>query len=138
MKGLKNKSEINIAAAKYLHEKDYYAPSVHCSYYSCLQLIKYSLNSHFRLSEKEIEIKINKYKNTKKDGSHNFFISYLFKALKSTSIKESVDFNNKINLLKKHRVSADYSKNEILYNVSNSAITLSNEITTLLKKNLKL
>ncbi len=40
MDKLKNKSEFNICAAKLLIDKGYYAPSVHCAYYSCLQLVK--------------------------------------------------------------------------------------------------
>ena len=59
MIGLKNKSEINSDAAKLLHDKNYYAPSIHCSYYSCLQLMIYSLNSHFNFTEKYV--KYNKF-----------------------------------------------------------------------------
>ncbi len=137
MIGLKNKSEINIEAAKLLHDSDYYAPSVHCSYYSCLQLMKYSLNSHFKFTEDEIGSKINEYTRNNKDGSHNFFISFLFKEIKNNySKRESIDFNNKINTLKKIRTKADYGKDDILHNISNSAITLSNEITAIIKKHL--
>lgn len=139
MQGLKNKSEINKEAAKLLHEKDYYAPSVHCSYYSCLQLMKYCLNSHFKLTEKEINTKVSQYTINNKDGSHNFYISFLFKEIKTISTtRESINFNNKINALKKIRTTADYGKEEILYNISNKALTLSGDIIEMIKKHLKI
>ncbi len=138
MLGLKNKSEINKEAAKVLHEKDYYAPSVHCSYYSCLQLMKYCLNSHFKFSEKEINTKVNQYTTNNKDGSHNFYISFLFKEIKNISTtRESIDFNNKINALKKIRITADYSKEDILFEKSNKALILSGDIIEMIKKHLK-
>jgi hypothetical protein len=138
MIGLKNKSEINKDAAKLLQEKNYYAPSVHCSYYSCLQLMKYCLNSHFKLSEKEINSKVKQYMIKNKDGSHNFYINFLFKEIKNISTtRESNDFNNKINALKKIRTIADYSKEDILFHTSNKALTLSSDIIEMIKKHLK-
>ncbi|NOQ24641.1 MAG: hypothetical protein GQ564_04695 [Bacteroidales bacterium] len=139
MIGLKNKSEINCEAAKLLHEKNYYAPSIHCSYYCCLQLMKYSLNSHFKFNESEIGTKVNEYTRNNKDGSHNFFISFLFKEIKkNSSTRISIDFNNKINALKKFRTKADYDKDDIHFNVSEKALTLSNDIIFLIKKYFKI
>ncbi|MFP4023085.1 MAG: hypothetical protein ACLFVR_01065 [Thiohalospira sp.] len=139
MQGLKNKSEINKDAAKLLHEKDYFAPSVHCSYYSCLQLMKYCLNSHFKLTEKEINSKVSRYTRNNKDGSHNFFISFLFNEIKTISnLRESNNFYKKIIILKKIRTTADYGKEEILYNKSNEALTLSSDIIEMIKKHLRL
>jgi uncharacterized protein (UPF0332 family) len=40
MEKLKNKSEFNLEAADLLIKSGLYAPSVHCSYFSCFQLVK--------------------------------------------------------------------------------------------------
>lgn len=139
MIGLKNKSEINSDAAKLLHDKNYYAPSIHCSYYSCLQLMIYSLNSHFNFTEDEISSKVNEYTRSYKDGSHNFYISFLLKEIKkNSSVRVSLDFNNKINTLKKFRTKADYKKDDIHHDTSNIALSLSGDIITLIKKYFKI
>lgn len=63
----------------------------------------------------------------------------MFKEIETvSSVRESNDFNNKINALKKIRTTADYGKEEILHNVSNKVLSLSSDIIALIKKHLKL
>ena len=46
---LKEKSNINLEAAGQLIKLNLYAPSIHCSYYSCYQLLRYAVKEFFGL-----------------------------------------------------------------------------------------
>lgn len=54
MSKLKAKAEFNIDAAQLLIDKSLYAPSVHCSYYSCFQLMKYTMKEIFGITYDEL------------------------------------------------------------------------------------
>ena len=54
MTKLKQKSEFNFDAAKVLIDTNLYAPSVHCSYYSCFQLMKFALKDFCGINYDEL------------------------------------------------------------------------------------
>ncbi|MDY0280344.1 MAG: hypothetical protein RBR35_07270 [Salinivirgaceae bacterium] len=56
MSYLRQKSEFNLDAAKLLQSNSLFAPSVHCSYYSCLQLLKATIIEFFGVSYEELDI----------------------------------------------------------------------------------
>jgi hypothetical protein len=54
MSKLKEKSEFNFDAARLLIDKYLFAPSIHCSYYSCFQLMKFTMKNYFNISYDEL------------------------------------------------------------------------------------
>ena len=47
MSKLRQESDFNIDAASALLKQNLFAPSVHCSYYSCFQFLKYTIKEFF-------------------------------------------------------------------------------------------
>ncbi len=70
MSFLSNKSEFNLEAAKILIENNLYAPSVHCSYYSVFQKLKYKYISKKNLSYDDLNQNIGS--NTK--STHTYIV----------------------------------------------------------------
>ena len=135
MSKIKAKSEFNLLAAKVLiDEHDYYAPSVHCSYYGCFQFIKYKLNQlgqTYDIVSQTIEA-------DKTLHSHTYPINLLLQELSAKGVNrhDVREVKEKINDLKYFRVVADYHDKEISFQDSNKALTLSNEIISIINKKL--
>ncbi len=118
MSTLKEKSEINLQAALKLTENEPVClVSVHCSYYSCYQLLTYFIEKTHSISPENCKKKYNDYlgdsvalKN--KLGSHEFWINEFFKDYKQ---KKAMDANivlKNLSILKKARLDADYKDTE--------------------------
>lgn len=142
------KSKINLAAAQLLQDKTYFAPSVHCAFYSCLQFLMYLAKETFKITDSEIAAK------TIGGGTHKFLIDLTFNELNRAKRSKSdntlslryqfdktkltastiTDFNSKIVKLKMHRVDSDYKDKEIRFDDSREAICLSQEIVKDLKQ----
>lgn len=129
MSNLKNKSEINFDAAELLHKQSLYPSVIHCSYYSCIQLMKHIWLYKMNKTEQDLEI-ITK---SSTEGSHEVLINQTGGFMKSKSI-DFRTFNNLIGQLKKLRVNADYKDIQIDSSVSNNSITLSKNSLLILKK----
>lgn len=130
MSHLKNKSEINFAAAELLHKQNFYPSVVHCSYYSCIQLMKHIWLHKMNNTEDELS-HLNR---NSVDTSHQVLINQIGSFLKSKNAVAFRDFNNTIGQLKKIRNDADYKDIQIDYNTSNSSISLSKESLNALNK----
>lgn len=129
MPELLRKSKANISAANLLIEHGIYAPSVHCSYYACLQKLKNLIASAYDLSYRDLETErktINKSR-IEKIGSHEFLIDLKLMALIK---REEADHRivNKINELKLFRRKSDYDPIVILKDQSEKMLDLSTEI----------
>ncbi len=130
---LENKSGINQSAAELLSDKGFYAPSVHCSYYSCIQLMKHLLLCCYKKSEQTIFQEV-------KDGTdhnfHNYIINFFVREIshKSRNKNDSSTFRNKINSLKALRNKADYEAKDVDSPSCRAAITTSVEIIDMLRK----
>ncbi len=125
MSKLKQKSDFNIDAASALLEQSLFAPSVHCSYYSCFQLLKYTIKDFFGIDYETQAVNIS----TSKQKTHQYVVNYITNELKSlTSVIESRDFKRKINDLKQFRVESDYENIEISFDKGNEAFNKANEI----------
>lgn len=110
MSKLREKSTFNLDAANHLIKQDLYAPSVHCSYYSCFQLLKYTINDFFgegyEVQSKNIA--------SGKSSSHQYVINYVSRELKKlTGVTESQGFKRKIKDLRQFRIDSDYENTEI-------------------------
>jgi hypothetical protein len=130
---LKQNSLINQSAADVLIKKQYYVSSVHCSYYSCFQLILFILESYHNITWDNI----NTEKQTSNNGSHEIAIKkikndliYNFK-IDSINFK---DFNDNIHKLKKLRTDSDYKGINVDMAYSNTAFNISKSLTTFLNK----
>ena len=123
------KSEFNKMAADILFKENLYAPSIHCSYYGCFQLIKYILNKYFGIAYDDI--------GTDVASSHvylqNKFIEEI-KKIKLYSTLEIAELHRKIKELKGLRILADYKNEEIKQNTAEQALDYSRDIRALLIK----
>ena len=136
MSKLRQKSTFNIDAAGILLTKNLYAPSVHCSYYSCFQLLKYTINNFFGIDYETLKGDIANTKPHK--GTHQYVINFIYTELYSlTSFRESRIFKRKINDLKQFRTESDYEEKEVLLDKGNKAYELAKEIRTYVIKNFK-
>jgi len=139
---LKEKSKLSIAAAELLQDQEYYPSSVHCSYFSCFQLLKFSLSDFFGLSEADFSAIEREAKQKAKDlgrewreGSHQFLINYVIKEIeKNYNSDISGDISDRINLLKKYRVESDYMAIPIDINKSKKAYYMAKQIHEDLKE----
>lgn len=132
MSKLRQKSDFNIEAANVLLEQNLFAPSIHCSYYSCFQLLKYTLNDFFGIDyeTQAVNISISKQK------THQYVINYITNELKSlTGVIESRDFKRKIKDLKQFRAESDYENIEVDIDKGNDALSRAKEIRSYIIKN---
>lgn len=107
---LKQKSEDNLKAALILHDSRLCNSSVHCSYYSCLQMMKHYLCNVSNISYDEqadccgLDM-----------GTHKFIYNYFLKILFKKKIVHTdfVTFNTNFTTLKLKREKADYTNKMI-------------------------
>nr|MDA3854277.1 hypothetical protein [Bacteroidales bacterium] len=71
MSKLKEKSNFNLDAAELLIVRNLYAPSVHCSYYSCFQQLKYIVKDFCGKDYETQNVEIAQ----SPQGSHDYVIS---------------------------------------------------------------
>lgn len=134
MSNLRQKSDFNIEAAKVLLKQDQtlFAPSVHCSYYSCFQLLKYTIKDFFEVDYDTQALNIS----TTQQKTHQYVINYIANKLKSlSSVVDSRDFKRKINDLKQFRVDSDYENIQVNSDKGNEALNKANEIRSYIIKN---
>ena len=68
---LKSKSDINLMAAELLHKNSLYTSVVHCSYYSCFQLMKHLWLEKMGKTEEDLKTA----NNNTNEGSHEVLIN---------------------------------------------------------------
>lgn len=98
MSGMRQKCDTNIELAQELINKKYYTNSVHCSYYGCLQYIKYILDDK--------NVCPYRIQNENRKDSHEFILSKLINAIKNHKTLRNVRTN--FESLKDKRKRADY------------------------------
>ena len=126
MRILLDKSQSNIEAAELLHDEEFYAPSVHCSYYSCIQLMRHVIFNKFGEDEMEFDGR----PEVQSNGSHNFLISYLRDKIDNPVNGRS--FSENIRRLKNHRINADYKQMNVLKGDSTTSLSLAKATRTIL------
>src|ERR1035437_993426 len=125
MSKLLEKSRFNLDAAEVLIRERLYAPSVHCSYYSCFQRIKSIFPIYFDLTFSQIDVIVR----TGKANEHAYLIRYISEQiLKNIGLMEYAEFKRKIGDLKEFRVSSDYKEIEITSDLSNKALKIAKAI----------
>lgn len=129
MSKLLQKSEFNFVSAQLLVKNCYYAPSIHCYYYSCHQKLLHVL--YYVLQKTEMDLTA--LQRSTNSGSHEVAISEVYKSFGSNKSEARI-FNTNIGQLKKLRVDSDYKDIEVHSNVSNNAESLVVEINRIIKK----
>lgn len=123
---LKAKSDTSIIASEHLNAGGFYDCSVHCAYYSCVQLAKHILI--YKLNKKEETEDQNK-------SIHTYIINTIQKELKNRQeILTATDFYQNMTQLKLMRITADYKEIKIEVALAIDAIARSKFIIKLLNK----
>lgn len=132
MSKLKEKSNFNIDAAKALLKQESYAPSVHCSYYSCFQLLKYTIKAHCGVNYETQAVN----RSIVKQKSHQYVINYITNELKKyEGFSKSQEFKRKIKDLKQFREESDYEDIEINCEKGNNAYNRAKDMRIYIIKN---
>ena len=125
MSKLREKSEFNLSAAETLLKETLYAPSVHCSYYSCFQLLKYTIKE---FSGEDYDTQAANISATQQK-THQYVINYICNELiRFEGIEGSRKFKHKIKDLKQYRVESDYEDVEVSLDKGEQALRLAQEI----------
>ena len=140
-KYLRNKGVTNLDAATILKERPnhHHCSSIHCSYYSCFQIIKYIVLTDLGLTE--IDIIQNREKESLINGSktkkseHEYLISFVHRNIISLNhLTEAQTFNENISKLKSLRNVSDYENKLIEKDKSDVALSYAESIHKVLKK----
>ncbi len=127
---LKKKAEHNYIAAEKLINEHLHSSSVHCSYYSCLQLMKHIVQDFCGISYENQDIEI---RNTR-SASHEYLKVKIESEIARVDISKKRWFKNTFGDLKQFRVEADYHDIEVNSDKSKGAFQIAGEIRTYLKK----
>ncbi len=131
----KDKSDFNIKSAELLLKNQYFAPSVHCSYYGCIQYMLYILFDKQKKSENEFE----EERRRRGTGTHAYAISLikdqLFKERYSSDAYKT--FQKLIPELKEIREKSDYKAVVIEHGMGFEAFGKAESITRLLTTAIK-
>ena len=133
MSNLINKSEINKSAADLLQKNSFYPAVVHCSYYSCIQLMKHILLFTLNKTENELQTEAR----NQSSGSHEVIINNIMIHLRSNN-KDWKTFSSNINQLKRLRVTSDYENIQIDSKIGSDSINFADLVLKLLKNNVKI
>lgn len=127
---LKHKSLMLAKLAQELINHSWYTQSVHCSYYSALQMMKYTLACYndetMRISLEDQEIQ------SRGASSHQYLEGKILERMSKPS--EKVSFKEKIKFLKNERVAADYTDRNFESEEAIDCIDTSKAIKGLLDK----
>lgn len=135
MSKLKEKSEFNFASAQLLIDNYLYAPSVHCSYYSCFQLMKFTMNNFFDIGYDKLNTRISV---STLGGTHSYVIHFFNNAVKKKNgYFDYRDFSRKLKDLKEFRESSDYDDVEITIDKSQKAKEYATDIRQYIQRNFK-
>ena len=130
---LKDKSRFNREAAELCLKNNLYSPSIHCSYYSCIQYLLYILFEKLKLTEEEFTRK----RSLLKIGTHSSAIKLIGLDLVDKEKLDYTSFQRLILKLKMLREKSDYKNVKINQDEGWTAINYSDSIKNILAKNYK-
>lgn len=131
MSKLKEKSLFNIAAAELLISNNLYCSSVHCSYYSCFQLMKFAIKDFFGINYDTLRDQVAQSPR----NTHRYIIDYIEGEIsKNIGLKEARQFKHKIKDLKAFREESDYENIEITIDQGRKAYSIANELRSFLSQ----
>lgn len=130
------KAEFNNSSADLLYNSSYYAPSVHCAYYSCFQLLKYLIKEKLKIDYKRQEIEIGA---DNRINSHSYVQKKIFDELQLRE-KNTLKFREirtKLKDLQELRINSDYKNVQIDEALSRKAIQYSKELRNYFKEKIQ-
>ncbi len=133
MSNWKIKSEQNQKSAKMLIGSSIYSASVHCSYYSNIQLMLHILYNDFGKTEDEINME-SRQGSSDEGGFHNWLKNSITRELLEKDFMMVRDFNNFFGQLKNLRVNADYKNLLIIEQKAKNGLDLSKNINEILEE----
>ena len=139
---LRNKAITNLDAALILKElpNRHHCSSIHCSYYSCFQAIKYIIITDLGLSDADIinnREKESSLRNGKliKPSEHDYLITLLHKnIINLKKLDDAQTFNENINKLKSLRNNSDYKPILIEKDKSDNALNYAEAVHKILRR----
>jgi len=132
MEALREKSEFNFMAAELLMDKhQIYSSSIHCLYYSTLQLAKHIIIHVYGKTDHSIAQELNTATHKSHENVRNYIIEKLKEKKQPFLIR---DFNKNFNQLKVLRENSDYKEISISLDDALKSKDLSFELNKLLKK----
>jgi len=126
MSYLKRKSEFNDEAAQLLFDKSLYAPSIHCAYYSCFQLIKHIIQDKLGVSFKAQDKEIRAFNTT----AHVYALSKIKKKVKEVDRPGFIFVNRRLGDLREFRINSDYNDLQIDSELSEKAIRYARDLNS--------
>ena len=133
MSVFRDKSHFNRQAAELCLKNNLYAPSVHCSYYSCIQYMLYVLYDKVKMTE----LSFNEQKTILGTGTHACAIKLIGIDLIKRERTAYIAFQKLIPELKQLREKSDYQNIAIGQSEGHLAMNNSDSIKNILTKNYK-
>ncbi|MVZ67610.1 hypothetical protein GQF61_17325 [Sphingobacterium sp. DK4209] len=120
------KSQQSIEAADTLLRASHFGNSIHCSYYSVLQILYHIISEELGMTEEEI----NRGMTFDKSSSHKWIINKSIGLMRKLPIPKPqvLKLNSRINELKDNRVLADYGETLIDAHLARLSYNESQEI----------
>lgn len=142
MSELLKKATSNYNAAELLIDRKNYPPSIHCAYYSCLQIILFLINSKLSKAWTTYQDGLDATKvlnpETHTKSLHNLYISFIIQDINRTDINSRRRFSTDIGILKKNRNDSDYKELEITSAIADNSLELARKINQQLLKHYEL
>lgn len=124
------KSNQNLTAANLLLRNSLYPPSVHCSYYSCIQLMFHILFIKLKLNEASFKADVRNHKT----GSHVWASKLIESEIYKIDRNEYKWFQKSFPEIKKLRENADYSPFPMKQGDGHDAIRRAESINNLMTR----
>jgi uncharacterized protein (UPF0332 family) len=122
---------MNLEAAKELIRNNFYASSVHCSYYACFQLMMFKLVQNLSITYDDLKNR------SKGESSHEYVSNEIMEILtKKSGLTIMQDFKRQYKQLKRFRLDSDYHDILIDSAGSSHALRCSEELLRMIKKHL--
>jgi len=134
---LQTKSANNVKASQMLLKQDLNSPSVHCSYYACVQYMLHILHTKQGMTKESIDKEQRELSMELSGGFHAWLINKFWALLLGFERGETARlFASYIGELKGLRVKADYENIEISAKKAKQAYETSEKIIKILKEKL--
>ena len=127
---LENKSNENHAAGLILINQNHFSSSVHCSYYSCIQLMKHILLSNGGKTEEELYV----MQKSTNQNLHEFLINHFIRQLRQNNVYHT--YRNSIGKLAELKVlrnDSDYKE----ITIDETKAILASDLSSKILKDLK-
>lgn len=127
---LKQKSEFNAEASRLLIKNSYYAPSVHCSYYSVFQLMKVAMKEFNGVDYNTIDTTVA----SSKTSEHRYIQNGILGIIKKHDYSEYSRISRCIKDLFQFRITSDYKNEEVNVEKAEQANRYSQDLILYLKE----